>query len=164
MRGGGGAGRVWGGGQDGTTDRKTGTLRKKQSWPSSIEYGGNGAHTTPTVWVMLFVSALHMHQLCYLYTGLEQQSDRSTCAEYKSTGRKCESFKCSGEQQRASCIAAYHHTPSLFLHWHVGPSIQLRQANHCAEREAFWIRLKSQSRHWEGLEPFQRPSAQVWKT
>lgn len=33
------------------------------------------------------------------------------------------------------CLPTNVQNPSLFLRWHVGPSIQLRQANHCAEEE-----------------------------
>ncbi len=39
---------------------------------------------------------MHIHQRCYRHTGLEQHSGRTTWAEYKSAGRKRESFKCRG--------------------------------------------------------------------
>lgn len=136
MRGGGGAaGRGWGGGQGGNI--KTGTVKKKQSWLSSIEYGGNGARTPPpTNWVILFCLSHALNQHCYLHAlalswGMVEIPGQNTKGTHRGSVRALNAE----EYFLSRCLPPNIQNPSLFLRWHSGSSIQLRQAKHCAERE-----------------------------
>ncbi len=118
MRGGGGAGRVWGGGQDGRMEACKSWQHK--DWHGEKETELAVVHRIwwelcthnplSTVCVMPFFFHIYIDEHCYLHAGLEQQNDRSTWAEYKSTGRKDESFKCRGGLP-VSVLATKHTKP-----------------------------------------------------
>lgn len=79
----------------------------------------------PTMWVMLIVS---------LYTAVYVQA--LSCRTTEVPGQNT---KAQGGSMRALDSAEYFllqpniQNPSLFFCWHVAPSIQLRQANHCTK-------------------------------
>lgn len=147
MRGGRGAGRVWGGGQGGRMEAflscgniKTGTVKKKQSWLSSIEYGGNGAHAyLPLSKWYSFVSFPHAHTSTVLSAYISQAlSSRMVELPGQNTkGTHGGSMRALNAEEYflPCCLPPNIQNPSLFLRWHAGSSIQLRQANHCVQRE-----------------------------
>lgn len=153
MRGGGGAGRVQGGGggQDGgflnCSTMKTGTVKKKQGWQSSTEYGGKRLHTqntshylSKTLLASLLCSVAGADvstAICIHKPGLGQQSDTITWAEYKSAGEGSVKALNAREVYFHGLATEHTKTPHFFTRWHVGAVLSVGTSSPlCRERKA----------------------------